>query len=380
MAPRGRKSGNLDLPPHVEVDKKPNGTMYFRYLLPNGQRKSLGKDRNEAIKAAQALNTVLERNPDIVSKILSSVEKAHKQSNIPNFGQALDEYEKLHLPKKKLAKNTLVNVTANIGKYQDMWGQFYCTDITLLMISEYLKQQTDFQAEKHRSQLIDIWKYLVANGWAPDNIAEKTLKPIRPEKVRTRHSNESLEIVKAVCPPWLKLAIDLALHSIQRRADLVVMERSSINIKDNTMTVLQHKSLNYDKPVFIEVDMHPELREVVLLCIEHSMRLRCPYLIATRPDRINEQIRNAKLHPFAVTEDHITKQFKKYRDLSGAYDHLQLNQRPSLHDLRALGIYNITQKYGKKYAQALAGHATVKMTDHYLEGHEAPKPERISYR
>jgi hypothetical protein len=45
-----------------------------------------------------------------------------------------------------------------------------------------------------------------------------------------------------------------------------------------------------------------------------------------------------------------------------------------------LGIYNITQKYGKKYAQALAGHATVKMTDHYLEGHEAPKPERISYR
>jgi len=97
-------------------------------------------------------------------------------------------------------------------------------------------------------------------------------------------------------------------------------------------------------------------------------------------DRINEQIRNAKLHPFAVTEDHITKQFKKYRDLSGAYDHLEPNQRPSLHDLRALGIYNITQKYGKKYAQALAGHATVKMTDHYLEGHEAPKPERISYR
>ena len=53
---------------------------------------------------------------------------------------------------------------------------------------------------------------------------------------------------------------------------------------------------------------------------------------------------------------------------------------PSLHDLRALGLYNITQQYGKKYAQALAGHATVKMTDHYIEGHEAPKPEKISYR
>jgi len=34
------------------------------------------------------------------------------------------------------------------------------------MISEYLKQQTDFQAKKHRSPLIDIWKYFVANGGA----------------------------------------------------------------------------------------------------------------------------------------------------------------------------------------------------------------------
>ena len=96
--------------------------------------------------------------------------------------------------------------------------------------------------------------------------------------------------------------------------------------------------------------------------------------------RMNEQARNAKLHPFAVTEDHLTKQFKKYRDLSGAYDHLEPRARPSLHDLRALGIYNITQKYGKKYAQALAGHTTVKMTDHYIDGHEAPKPEKVSYR
>ncbi|WP_179989867.1 phage integrase Arm DNA-binding domain-containing protein [Acinetobacter sp. YH1901141] len=380
MAPRGRTVGNRDLPPHVEIDKKANGTVYYRYLLPNGQRKSLGKDKSEAIKAAQALNSVLERNPDIVSKILTSVEKAQKQSTIPTFAQALAEYEKIHLPKKKYAKNTLEIITANIGKYHEMWDQYYCEDISLLMISEFLKQQTDFQAEKHRSQLIDIWKYFVANGWAHENIAEKTLKPIRPEKTRTRHSNESIEVIKAICPSWLKLAIDLAIHSIQRRADLVVIERSSINIKDNTMTVLQHKSLNYDKPVFIEVDMHPELREVILQCIEHSMRLRCPFLIATRPERITAHNRNIKLHPFAVTEDHLTKQFKKYRDLSGAYDHLEPNERPSLHDLRALGIYNITQKYGKKYAQALAGHATVKMTDHYLEGHEAPKPERVSYR
>ncbi|WP_343682817.1 hypothetical protein [Acinetobacter baylyi] len=42
------------------------------------------------------------------------------------------------------------------------------------------------------------------------------------------------------------------------------------------------------------------------------------------------------------------------------YEHLEPRQRPSFHDLRALGVYNIAQKYGKAYAQALTGHVTVK--------------------
>ena len=66
MSPRARKVGNLDLPPHVETDKKSNGQVYYRYVLPNGQRTSLGKDKSEAVKAAQALNAALDRNPDIV--------------------------------------------------------------------------------------------------------------------------------------------------------------------------------------------------------------------------------------------------------------------------------------------------------------------------
>lgn len=378
MSPRARKVGNLDLPPHVETDKKSNGQVYYRYVLPNGQRKSLGKDKSEAVKAAQALNAALDRNPDIVSRILNNAKRLDTQ--IPNFEQGLNEFIKNRLSKKKYANSTMEIINANLDKYKEMWANTACNEITLNMIAVYLNNQTDYQAEKHRSLLIDIWKYFTAHEWANENIVEKTLKPIRPEKVKLRHSNEAIEKIKSVSPAWLCLAIDLALHSVQRRADLVVMERSAINIKDNTMTVLQHKSLNYDKPIFIEVDMHPELRETVLKCVEHSMQLRCPYLISTRPDRINEQTRAAKLHPFAVTEDHLTKQFKKYRDLAGVYDDLEPKQRPSLHDLRALGLYNITQQYGKKYAQALAGHATVKMTDHYIEGHEAPKPEKISYR
>lgn len=380
MTPRPRAKGNLDLPPHVEVDKKANGTTYYRYVLPNNQRKSLGKNRSEAIVAAMALNAALDRHPDIVAKILESTKRQQVESNIPSFENGLKEFLALRLNEKTYADSTLEIINANCEKYIEKWRDIYCSEITLNMLATFLKEQTPFQAEKHRSLLIDIWKYFVANGWANENIAEKTLKPIRPKKTRQRHSNESIAIIREICPDWLKLAIDLALHSIQRRGDLVALQRTAVNIKENTMTVLQHKSLNYDKPIFIEVDMHPELAETVIRCIESSFRLRCPYLIATRPERITEHNRIAKLHPFAVTEDHLTKQFQKYRDLSEVYDHLEPRQRPSFHDLRALGVYNITQKYGKAYAQALAGHATVKMTDHYISGHEEPKPTRVSFR
>ncbi|MCH7308382.1 phage integrase Arm DNA-binding domain-containing protein [Acinetobacter sp. NIPH 1852] len=378
MTPRPRGKGSLDLPPHVEIDKKSNGTIYYRYMLPNGQRKSLGKDRNEAIVAAMALNAALDRHPDIVAKILESNRKV--TTNIPNFEDGLKEFLQLRLSEKTYAKSTLTIINANCDKYIETWGSIYCNEITLNMLATYLKEQTPFQAEKHRSLLIDIFKYFVANGWANDNIAEKTLKPIRPKKTRQRLSNETLAQIRAVSPDWLKYAIDLALHSTQRRGDLVALLRTAVNVKENTFTVLQHKSLNYDKQIYIEVDMHPELAEAVVKCLENSFRLNCPYLIATRPVRITAHNRAVKLHAFAVTEDHLTKQFQKYRDLSGACDHLEPRQRPSFHDLRALGIFNITEKYGKAYAQALAGHATEKMTDHYLQGHEEPKPQRVSFR
>ena len=96
------------------------------------------------------------------------------------------------------------------------------------------------------------------------------------------------------------------------------------------------------------MDMYPELAEAVVKCLENSFCLNCSYLIATRPDRITAHNRAVKLHGFAVTKDHLTKQFQKYRNLSGACDHLEPRQRPSFHDLRALGIFNITEKYGRK--------------------------------
>ena len=73
------------------------------------------------------------------------------------------------------------------------------------------------------------------------------------------------------------------------------------------------------------------------------------------------------------------KQFKKHRDASGAYDHLEKEERPSFHDIRALGILMYHKAgYPMDYIMALAGHAKQSTTEHYIEGHEKIKPVSVS--
>ena len=90
---------------------------------------------------------------------------------------------------------------------------------------------------------------------------------------------------------------------------------------------------------------------------------------------MTKQIREAKLHPFVVTDDFLTKEFAKYRDEAGAYDDMEPEERPSFHDLRALGSHLYEQAgYSEEYIMALTGHATKEMLEAYLEGHKDPVP------
>tara|TARA_R110001599_G_scaffold140383_1_gene320408 strand:+ start:8621 stop:8953 length:333 start_codon:yes stop_codon:yes gene_type:complete len=75
--------------------------------------------------------------------------------------------------------------------------------------------------------------------------------------------------------------------------------------------------------------------------------------------------------PICNTAGLPTKQFRKWRDESGVYDHLQPRERPSFHDIRALGIMPYFKAgYPKEYIMALAVHANEDMTNHYIDGHE----------
>lgn len=95
--------------------------------------------------------------------------------------------------------------------------------------------------------------------------------------------------------------------------------------------------------------MGTALREVVGECLRSP--LVSPYLIHYKPKaRLREQI-DAKEHWTSVTPDYLTKEFSKARDAAHAYDHMPVGERPTFHEIRALGAC------GRESDEALPGGA-----------------------
>lgn len=65
------------------------------------------------------------------------------------------------------------------------------------------------------------------------------------------------------------------------------------------------------------------------------------------------------------------------RDQAGAHEHLPKAQRPTFHDVRALGMRLYTEAaFTKEYAIALSGRATEPMFERFTLDHETKSPAR----
>ena len=373
---RRRDRNNLDLQgSNIKIVNKKN-TQYYYYIMPNNSLESLGKDRTQAIEAAHILNQYLRPSGNLAQRILENTGKFQKAA-LDNIEKLVGEYRQLVIDKKnRNSDKTKEEKNYKLNKYIDTWGTRSTASIEVRDIANFLNPLKDHAYIKHRGLLEDLFAFAISQGYRDTNpvTVTRTIKP--PERVKKRHTLEGYQAIYAIAPQWLKNAMDIALLSLQRRSDLTSLHINQLDLTSNTIRILQDKSRNYRDPVYIEIEMGSDLRSAVERCLHSG--IQCPYLIHTRPRRMTKTIRDSKPHPFAVTEDHLTKTFQHYRDQSKIYNHLTPEERPSFHSLRALGIWLYEQAgYSDAYISALSGHATTTMLEHYKAGHQAPKPEKV---
>ena len=368
---------------NLKIMRNQSGTYYY-YKMPDGKLESLGKNIPEsvAIDAATALNIALTDQESLVNRIARRAEELRNYNpRNPPMSQVLDEYShmlRIALENEKQAKNTVSIKLSKIEEYMGIWSKIRVQDMRTFDLNNLLKTKTPHAQQKHVPLMRDIFRYAITSGYCDINPADQ-LKAKEPEaRIRHRHTFDSYMQIYKISPDWLKRAMDIALYSLQRRSDLVEIQiAKDIDIQSCSIKILQRKTRNYKTPVHINIKMGGPLWSAVSDAI--TSPTHCPYLIHCRPARMDRRDIAAKPHPFAILPDYLTKQFKKWRDKSGVYDHLQPNERPSFHDIRALGIMLYFKAgYPKEYIMALAGHATEDMTNHYIDGHEQTQPLQVA--
>ena len=368
--PRQRTIKNRELPENLY----PNGK-YWQYRNPiTGRKTSINKPMAEAIKLARAANARLAPLMVDDGALLSMLtgEKA------PTLKHLLERFELEWLPTRGYAERTLQEIKFKLARYRDDLGTRMIGQLDVLAIAEYLDGFSNNAYTKHRGLLVQVFAFAVAKGLCDRNPAELTLVKQEAEKRRQRHTKAGLDAIieYSGTEPWLKRAIRLALVSLQRREDIVTWSKSAVDLEQNTIRVSPGKTQNYDSPVHLEIVMGDALRSVVKECL--ASPVVCPYLIHYQPKARKREQLDAKRHWNAVTEGYLTKAFTKARDESKAYDSIPKAERPTFHEIRALGAWLYEQQgYPQEYIQALMGHADVKMTEHYQAGHEEKGVEFI---
>lgn len=364
MPPRKRTSKNRHLPENLY----PNGN-YFQYRNPiTGKKTSINKPLAEAIKLARSANARLAPMMVDDGALLALL----TGEETPTVRKLLDRFETEFLPDRKLAASTLKETQIKLERYRQDLGKKLVGRLDVLAVAEYLDQFTNNAYTKHRALMIQVFDFAVAKGLAERNWAELTLKKKESEKRRQRHTLEGVQKILAArtTPDWLKRAIRLALLSLQRREDLVTLQRTDVDMESNVIRVSPGKTENYSAPIHLEIEMGADLRAVVQECLADP--IAGPTLLRYRPRaRRREQI-EAKVSWSAITEDYLTKEFRKARDAAAAYDHIDDPlARPTVHELRALGAWLYEQQgFPLEYVQALMGHSTEEMTAYYQAGHE----------
>ncbi|WLD56921.1 phage integrase Arm DNA-binding domain-containing protein [Salinispirillum sp. LH 10-3-1] len=353
MAPRRRSRNTANLPPNLYIV----AGKYYQYRRPtDGKRFGMGTDKARAVAAAQQLNSMLVSLPGAES----AVERATRPDTLLMRDFIKHYYEKL-LPKRKLAEKSQKMHHWKRKYIAEALGNYSVDEIDVRDVAKFLGGYPPTTSNQYRALLVDIFRHAVAEGYCRENPAELTIPQIG-EKRRKRMTVEQYQAIHAASALWLQNAMDLALLTLQRRGDVVAMRWE--NVREGALYVIQEKTKKHDTG-YLRIIIGPELDAVIKRCRDS---VPSPFLVHRRPITQHKAQRDALEHWTQVRGDFLQKAFAKVRDSLPELANMTAEERPTFHEIRALGI-KLYRDAGQN-PQHLAGHAQERMTKNYEAGHD----------
>jgi len=374
MSPR-RSRHNRDLPPNLYYTNKPRGRYYYYRHPETGKRTSLGYDKAAAIDAANQVNAHLAIGRDLVTKIMTG------QTGAITLGEYIHRYLTEILPARKikgepLSRDYLRETTRIFHRIEEALGAGRpLQQITQAQLAAYLNQIRSVEARiQHRVRLVQLYRAAISDGILQVNLAENILPPDRGKRLRERLDLEGYSAIFQHAAPAIQNAMELSLNTLQRRADIQKWQFK--DQRDGHAYIIQSKTRKHGPSAWLRIPLtlplvHSERGDRTLADLINRCRddIPCPYLIHQRPRRVKKSAEKA--HPFQLSRKQISDGFAAAREASGRFAHLEPAQRPTFHEIIALGeLLRQKEGWSVREIQTLRGHTNARMTEHYLEGHE----------
>lgn len=346
MPPRKRNPANVGLEPNLYVH--PRGG--FRYRDPRTKRwEYWNVERGEAQRRARERNQLLpSKRRDAIDRVIADYLE-YLKSESGNRESTLEIKEDI------------------LNWYARTFRGFSLRSMTRGVLLEHWQKIGPHGWQKHRNIWIALYAWAISAGLTEVNEAEMALKPTSKalKRKRERHTEEGVTAIYEAADHWLKIAIDLAVASLQDRSTLCSAKRTDVTWDREGVgrwTLTRSKT---GANLAIRIRPETKLEKAVRHALAHTVA--GTFLVRRPPER-----KNRRLEEFTqVTPDYLTKAFARVRDACGAYDELEPELRPAFHDLRAYGAWLYGQAgYPVQYVQALMAHGSEAMTRAYQEGHD----------
>jgi len=407
MAPRKRRKDRKDWPANLHAAPRADGRQYFYYLRPD-----LPKDHperfckmgyvseSEAKDAARQLNQVFAPGGPLASRIIAKA----KGEQVDTIGDWCDKMTADVLKKRRINGHPLSART--LDEYGRLYRNIKADEIGKLpMEGAEQKDLADFLEKvgstaevfnKYRTRLIDLYANAISAGVRVDNLPARILPADKDAKKRKRITLPGdkpgavgIDGIDAYRAIWemadhaTRCAMELELNALQRREEIHSWrhdwsrEEVHDGQRERWVYIRISKTHKHGVAAYVRIPesmpvVHSEfgaktLGELIRKCASDGVL--CPYLVHRRPKRVKKA--KDRSHPFQLTASQISRGFAEARDAAGIYAHLPPEQRPTFHELIALGEHlRIKQGWAVQQIQRLRGHTKESTTVLYLEGHE----------
>lgn len=357
MTPRARVHKGLEPNLYPTTSR---GKTYYRYKHPlTGNFHGMGSNKAEANKAARILNgRLLREDTSIIDRVMgvAGVSMAHlvarfRAERMPEMGLKASSQDLLEYRLTRIEKDLATKIVSEINT-EECAGWLDANFVR----DPYIK---------HRGTLIMLMRFAINKGYRSDNPAESTY-PTRKDtgKARQRMTIEQYKEIHAIAPAWMQTAMEIALVTLLGRAEVVNLRYDSE--RDGCLHVIRQK-IDKHEHARLRISVTPEIKDIIRKSRESG--IVSPYIVHRRPTRIkpNKDTDHwSQIHPNVFSTV-----FRKLRDQVPSIAAMPKEQRPTFHEIRALGSW-LYEKAGYKrdYVQKLMAHSDEAMTEYYQSEHE----------